>query len=67
MNNYVKNINEYDIQYCIYEHYLKILSIYHNIKSNFPLSSHVVTFDVEEAAIAINIKFLTSKVFERKF
>lgn len=67
MNNYFKTLNDHDVQYNLLENYLKCLKYYYTFHSNFPIETSAVIIDVEEAAILINLKYLSCKIFERKY
>lgn len=67
INKYVSMINDDDVIYNSFDHYLRILSLYHQFYTAFGVAEGTSVFDVEEAAIAINLKFLSCKQFERKF
>lgn len=67
LNFYFTELNETDINQCIIDHFLKIFKIYTKIKMLMGPTKEVTFFNIEELAIALNIKYLSSKVFERKF
>lgn len=67
MNSFFKNLNDFDVQYNLLENYLKCLKYYYTFHANFPVENSATIIDVEEAAILINLKYLSCKIFERKY
>lgn len=64
---YFRDINEHDVSFNNYEQYLKILQLYKRVTSGFAKPKGARIFEIEEAAIVVNLRFLSSTLFDRKY
>ena len=67
LNDYFKALSDKDIEYNTMESYLKCLKYYFIFQSNFVVSESTTVIDIEQVAILINLKFLSCRMFQRKY